>query len=376
MASVQELILAATAKQKKSPLSMLADAINAGSAGYSEGIGLRKTMSEANENNAQADLYRRQMAAQIIQAEQERIQNEENMRSELTFKIGAAAEQDLRNRQKGIEGPMQKPTPQGKVEETLSFEDGKSKRTVKLVPFDTPKPMEIPNSVEEALTAEYNAGRMTLQELLDAKQKISGGSFILGGTGADGKPIFYGSKDPTKVVTGEVPGGGILYPKTPSDSQQNASLFGKRAAEANQQLDELLKGGLDPTSVSTGGQTYLPNIAQSAGMQQFEQAKRNFMAAILRKESGALISKDEMIEGGKQYFPQVGDKPEVLKQKEINRQSAIDGINKMAGPMASGATSSTTAPTTPIKIKVIRISDGQSGTINESDFDSTKYRRK
>lgn len=190
-------------------------------------------------------------------------------------------------------------------------------------------------SIDSILAEKVKNGEITLEDALKMKQQNSGGSFMMGGVGVDGKPVFYNTKDPSNVKVGEVPGGGILYPKTPSEGQQNSSLFGQRADEANQQLDKILSGGLDPTTVGTGSQSFLPNILQGSGMQSFEQAKRNFINAVLRKESGAAISPSEHKEANRQYFPSIGDKPEVLEQKKINRQTAIDGLNKMAGQLAS-----------------------------------------
>lgn len=72
--------------------------------------------------------------------------------------------------------------------------------------------------------------------------------------------------------------------------------------------------------------------------------------AKLRKESGAAIGKDEMVQEYNTYFPQVGDTPEKLTQKAEARRVATIGMQKAAGkayepytpaPAAAGA------PTTP-----------------------------
>jgi hypothetical protein len=137
------------------------------------------------------------------------------------------------------------------------------------------------------------------------------------------------------VSRATIPGGGPIYPKNASDSQVNAGLFGKRATEANDQLSGLVQQGVDPTSYSLGIQSRLPNVLQSGNAQQLQQIKRNFVSAVLRKESGAAISNGEMANAEQQYFPQAGDSPEVLRQKEINRQTAIQGLNSAAGPMSN-----------------------------------------
>ncbi len=198
-----------------------------------------------------------------------------------------------------------------------------------------------PNSLEKIVSDKVNNGEITLQEGIEMmskyKQATNSGSFMLGGVGADGRPIFYNTKNPGKTVQGDVPGGGPLYPKTPSEGQMNASLFGQRANEANQQLESLLKKGFNPTSLKSGAMSRLPNIFQPENIQAYEQVKRNFRNAVLRKESGAAISPSEHAEAERQYFPVAGDSPEVLEFKARNRQTAIEGLGRMAGPMSSGA---------------------------------------
>jgi len=70
--------------------------------------------------------------------------------------------------------------------------------------------------------------------------------------------------------------------------------------------------------------------------QQQEQAEKNFINAILRRESGAVISPSEFKEGREQYFPQPGDKPDVLIQKKANRQTVEDSTIREAGSAYAG----------------------------------------
>ena len=70
----------------------------------------------------------------------------------------------------------------------------------------------------------------------------------------------------------------------------------------------------------------LTNWTQDSGQQRVEQAQRDFINAILRRESGAAIAESEFSNARKQYFPQAGDSKAVIEQKARNRQLAIDGI--------------------------------------------------
>ena len=122
---------------------------------------------------------------------------------------------------------------------------------------------------------------------------------------------------------------------TLNESQSNAYLFGTRAGQAN----ETLKANPTANTAAISTTNLLSNIPVVGGIagavansllsdksQEVKNAQKNFLTSVLRKESGASISPSEFAEASKIYFPQVGDKPEVLKQKEQNRQMAIQGI--------------------------------------------------
>ncbi len=70
----------------------------------------------------------------------------------------------------------------------------------------------------------------------------------------------------------------------------------------------------------------------SSEQQRVTQAQRDFVNAVLRQESGAVISDAEFANAKKQYFPAPGDSPPVLAQKRANRQLAVQGFARMAGP--------------------------------------------
>ncbi len=74
-----------------------------------------------------------------------------------------------------------------------------------------------------------------------------------------------------------------------------------------------------------------PNIWQSSEVQQQMQAEQNFVNAVLRKESGAVISPSEFANAAKQYFYQPGDSVEVQKQKKQNRDLVIKNFYESAG---------------------------------------------
>lgn len=114
-----------------------------------------------------------------------------------------------------------------------------------------------------------------------------------------------------------------------NEGQLAASVFANRVESANDILASLeTKKDFDPTSIQTAVLEVLPggNIALSEDEQKYAQAKRDFITAVLRKESGAAIGKDEFLNEDKKFFPQVGDKPAVLKQKALGRKRAFENL--------------------------------------------------
>lgn len=61
------------------------------------------------------------------------------------------------------------------------------------------------------------------------------------------------------------------------------------------------------------------------------QAEKNLVNAILRRESGAAIGKDEFDNAKEQYIPLPGDSPEVVQRKKDNAMRIISGLKAEAG---------------------------------------------
>lgn len=116
-------------------------------------------------------------------------------------------------------------------------------------------------------------------------------------------------------------------------SEATAAAFADRATNAEKVLSETQSEG---TNVGNRALSSLPfgagNMLVDENYQLFDQAKRDFVNAILRKESGAVISPSEFQNADVQYFPQPGDSDAVIKQKAANRKTAIGGLNRAAGP--------------------------------------------
>jgi hypothetical protein len=88
-------------------------------------------------------------------------------------------------------------------------------------------------------------------------------------------------------------------------------------------------------NVAQTGLSKIPGVGNfliSDERQKYEQAKRDFINAQLRRESGAAISPTEFESADKQYFPVPGDSPDVIKQKAANRRAAIEAMGREGGP--------------------------------------------
>lgn len=151
------------------------------------------------------------------------------------------------------------------------------------------------------------------------------------------EPIPGGPADPATK--------GAKLSKPPTEGQAKALMFGSRMAIADEILSDLT-GKYSPAAVNakTASES-MPLIGGLAGLagnavlsdsdQQAEQAQRDFINAVLRRESGAVIADTEFRNAAKQYFPQPGDSKAVLVQKAANRRTAIAGMKAEFGEQAA-----------------------------------------
>jgi len=150
-----------------------------------------------------------------------------------------------------------------------------------------------------------------------------------------------------------------VVPKPLTEAQGNATAFGMRMAESNKLLKNLEDKGITNTglirqalgatvgvlplvgdklqSAVKSSMNPLPSIlgGPSSGQQEYDQAKQNFITAVLRKESGAAIGASEFKTEDEKYFPQAGDTAQVLKQKQDARELAIKAMGIQAGPQGA-----------------------------------------
>lgn len=171
------------------------------------------------------------------------------------------------------------------------------------------------------------------------------GTFLIDTRTGQAKPVMGPAGQP-------LVGGG----KPLTETQSNAVAFGARAIAADKIASDLEKQGVTNTGIirtavgGTVGQAPIVgekleqgvrsafNILPSAlggpsgEQQQVDQARRNFISAVLRKESGAAIGANEYANEERKYFPQIGDTQKTIEQKQEARKLAIKALEAQAGP--------------------------------------------
>lgn len=117
----------------------------------------------------------------------------------------------------------------------------------------------------------------------------------------------------------------------PSTAQQSlAAGFAKRVQQTSDVLDNLASQGYLGLTRADQARQYLPNEMRNPKAQMYDQTARNFINAVLRRESGAAIAQSEFDNAYRQYLPVPGDTAEVLAQKKANRDQVFENFKTEA----------------------------------------------
>lgn len=171
--------------------------------------------------------------------------------------------------------------------------------------YTAPKERELPSAVQEYEYAKTQGFPGTFQDWEASKK---GGMSLQ--VGEDGTVSFQQ--------------GANIKPLT--ESQSKDTVFATRAEGALPLIDQH-GDALSRFGESFAGNTPLiGNYLKSPEYQQAEQAGKEFLQAILRKDTGAAITPQETSEYGSVYLPRPGDGPEVLAQKKASRTRALEAI--------------------------------------------------
>ena len=249
---------------------------------------------------------------------------------------------DEKGRQtQGFAAPGQAPTQVGGAERKMQSVN-LGNRVQFVDPLEQTGPLSIGQSPDSAASV---AATIRGQNMTDSRARE--GLAIQREQGAAGKvPTGYRAKPDGTLEF--IPGGpadpATKADKFPTEVQAKDNLFARRAIESEQALIALgdkpsiagvaTKNNLSNVPLLGGALGLGANAMLSPESQRYDQAKRNFINAVLRRESGAVISEGEFKNADVQYFPQPGDSEAVKLQKAQNRRTAIDGLAAGAGPLA------------------------------------------
>lgn len=210
----------------------------------------------------------------------------------------------------------------------------------------------------------YQRGRDTVQDAESARR--FGLTYGLQKRAADrADEEKFGIKEVTDPVTGATSfvkyntrtgdvsptGGGAIGPSAPMNPFSDGGKFNEGEGKAAGFTDRMLQseGVLRSTNGQPGSTAWLhdqgasldqqlrskvPGVGNyliSADRQKYEQAKRDFINAQLRRESGAAISASEFDSADKQYFPVPGDNQDTINQKAANRRAAVEAMGREGG---------------------------------------------
>jgi hypothetical protein len=106
--------------------------------------------------------------------------------------------------------------------------------------------------------------------------------------------------------------------------------YAMRMQSAEQDLEDILSE-FAPSGTMGSVANMLPNMFKSDRRQQYEATAGDWIAAVLRRESGAAISETEFARDFKRYFPQPGDKEGTVKLKAERRQRALESVTVPLG---------------------------------------------
>jgi hypothetical protein len=181
---------------------------------------------------------------------------------------------------------------------------------------------------------------------------------ILERRGNEWVPITVGGKPVMPKGTG---GAGNA-----TEGERKAATLLQRMQGSEAQLEEALKKdktaekpGLISSGLRAGGMETLANTVTPENRQKVEAAQLDILDAALTLGTGAAYTKEQLEGYRKSYFPQLGDKPETIKDKQTRLNNILDAARIAAG-RAGGQVS---APPTPSQTAPKRIKFDAQGNI-------------
>lgn len=119
-----------------------------------------------------------------------------------------------------------------------------------------------------------------------------------------------------------------------TESQSKAAEYHDRMKNASATIAQYEAGGKPQSAgaVATKGIPVIGAYTQSPKDQAYNAAQLDWAASKLRGETGANAPEAEVREMARRYFPQPGEGPDIIRQKEQARKVAEDAMARAAGP--------------------------------------------
>jgi|CXWL01.1.fsa_nt_gi hypothetical protein len=143
------------------------------------------------------------------------------------------------------------------------------------------------------------------------------------------------------LMLGDTKGAGKIINKEedPKEYQTKDALFAERMARS----EIMLRGAIgtpDQQKYNPGARInnfwpdtgMIANMTNSQTFRSYQGGAREWIAALLRKDTGAAVTQTEWDFYWPTFFPQPGDSPEVQKQKVDRRVMAAQGLRGASGP--------------------------------------------
>ncbi len=128
----------------------------------------------------------------------------------------------------------------------------------------------------------------------------------------------------------------------PSESERTAGFLTNRVVNSMNQLQAAV--GANPTAASPNfgseaikfltGSEYLKNLTNPESRQRVEAAQLEILDAALTLGTGAAYTREQLENYRRSYFPQLGDKPETIKDKQQRLKALLDSAMIKSGRAA------------------------------------------
>lgn len=364
MASVQELLLAAESRKKPSSVAQL---LSSALTGYDQGLADRSR----NLDIAIKTIQKQQLESQMA--------NERNT-WDLFFKD--MTRNDEMTTQSSLNEAGVKPKPvlkSDKFKKTYSLEGGRL--SVKSEEMQTKEP-DIPKTLEELWVEKVRKNEMTLPEALSAKTKGAkpplgfrwtedGNLEVIPGGPADIKLNKINEKE-GMLMKGQVQKADLIISKVdqalakigPSSTGWGAKMFGNVPATKAKSL----RSDIETIKANLGFQQLQDMRASSPTGGALGQVSDREISLL----TSALASLDPELDEEKLQSNLNEVKLHYQNWKDAVQQ-ALQGNNTVTKSTEPKANMPNNNPTSRIRVK--RIIDGKTGTIDEKDYDPNKYQR-